>query len=330
MYSHHSHSGDYVAHGIDPLEDITSRAVEMKFHTYCLTEHMPRINAKFLYPEEEEGSKNETYAVQKLQDNFENFLKHAKIIQSRPNASNTKFIIGIEIEGCDEEHIAFGRKLIAKHKDVIKFSVGSLHHIRNLPIDFDQQGWNQALAACNNNLQTMLLSYFDLQLEMLTVLKPLIVGHFDLFKLYLPSSLRINPQTGYVSDEPTSVQVSQIQLVYQWDSVKNAIIRNLQFVESYGGLIEINTSALRKKLPEPYPGKEICELVKVHCGGRFVLSDDAHAVSQVGTCYDQALNYIDEILQLTQIYYLEPTIDGGLSIKSIPINQFKSNAFWKK
>ncbi|CAR29105.1 hypothetical protein ZYGR_0Z00260 [Zygosaccharomyces rouxii] len=328
MHSHHSHSGDYVAHGVDPLEDVTSKAIEKKFHTYCLTEHMPRINAKFLYPEEQEGSIQQDAAVQRLQENFLNFLRHAKAIQDRPNASNTKFIVGTEIEGCDEEHISYGKQLMAQHNDVVKFCVGSVHHIRDIPIDFDQQCWNQALMACNNNLQTMLLSYFNLQYKMLTVLKPLVVGHFDIYKLYLPPTLRINPKTGDVSDESTAVPVSQVQPIHFWDSVHKAVVRNLQFIESYGGLIEINTSALRKKLAEPYPGRDICELVKTYCGGRFVLSDDAHAVTQVGVCYEQALKYITETLQLTQMYYLELNAQGDLSSKTLPIEQFKSNAFW--
>ncbi|GAV55395.1 hypothetical protein ZYGR_0AV00260 [Zygosaccharomyces rouxii] len=328
MHSHHSHSGDYVAHGVDPLEDVSARAIQKKFHTYCLTEHMPRINAKFLYPEEREDPIQEENAVQRLQENFLNFLRHAKAIQDRPNASDTKFIVGTEIEGCDEEHISYGKQLMAQHNDVIKFCVGSVHHIRDIPIDFDQQGWNEALTACNNNLQTLLLSYFDLQYKMLTALKPLVVGHFDIYKLYLPPTLRIDVKTGYVSDEPTAVPVSEVQLIHLWDPVHKAVIRNLQFIETYGGLIEINTSALRKKLPEPYPGRDICQLVKNYCGGRFVLSDDAHAVAQVGVCYGQALKYITETLQLTQMYYLELTAQGDLTIKTLPIEQFKSNAFW--
>lgn len=105
-------------------------------------------------------------------------------------------------------------------------------------------------------------------------------------------------------------------------------MRNLQVVRSYGGLVEINTAALRKKLPEPYPGKEVCELVKLHCDGKFVLSDDAHAVPQVGVCYRQALKYIVETLQLSHMYYLQSGTNGVVQVKSMPIEQFKSNAFW--
>lgn len=329
MHSHHSHSGDYVAHGADPLEDITARAIEMGFHTYCLTEHMPRISSRFLYPEEEDASADESTALKKLSLNFLSFLSHATAIKNRPNPCNTKFIVGTEIEGCDEQHIAYAKRLMEQHEDTIEFCVGSVHHICGVPIDFDQDGWNRALKTCDNNIQTMLLSYFDLQFKMLTDLKPLVVGHFDLYKLFLPSTLKVDPETGAVSNGPAAVQVSEISLINQWDAVKKAVVKNLQLVRSYGGLIEINTAALRKKLPEPYPSKEICELAKLHCDGKFVLSDDAHAVSQVGVCYGKALHYIVDTLQLTQMHYLESTSDGGIQVKSIPIEQFRSSAFWK-
>lgn len=52
MHSHHSHSGDYVMHAKDHLEDIVLRAIEMGFTTYCLTEHIPRNNPEDMYPEE--------------------------------------------------------------------------------------------------------------------------------------------------------------------------------------------------------------------------------------------------------------------------------------
>lgn len=327
MHSHHSHSGDYIAHGVDPLEDVTEQAVKMKFHTYCLTEHMPRINPKFLYPEEYGNTMDDAEAVDKLQSNFSKFLKHAKIIKDRPNEFGTKFLVGVEIEGCDVAHIEYGKRLIEENSDIVKFCVGSVHHVHDIPVDFDQEQWNQALEASDCNIKSFLLAYFDLQYIMLTTLKPLVVGHFDLYKLYLPDDLKINPQTGQCSKD--GVPVSQISLINQWDSVKKALVRNLQFINSYGGVIEINTSALRKKLPEPYPGREIGALVKKYCDGRFVLSDDAHGVSQVGVCYKKALEYIVDVLKLEQMFYLEEDVNGAVIVKALPIEEFESNIFWK-
>lgn len=327
MHSHHSHSGDYIAHGVDPLEDVTNRAIEMKFHTYCMTEHMPRINPKYLYPEEHLDRADDTAAVEKLHSDFGKFLDHAQKIKCRENSTGTRFLIGVEIEGCDQEHIEYGKKLLEEKRGVVQFSVGSIHHVDGIPIDFDQDAWNRALAASQNNLKKMLLSYFDLQYCMLLKLQPLVVGHFDLYKLYLPKNLKVDLETGYCVENGTSI--SNLSLIKQWKQVKDAVIRNLKYIESYGGAVEINTSALRKKLPEPYPGKDIGLLVKEYAGGRFVLSDDAHAVFQVGVCYDKALKYIVDDLKLDKVYYItESPIDRAVRLESISIEQFKSHAFW--
>lgn len=327
MHSHHSHSGDYIAHGVDPLEAVTDHAIKMKFHTYCMTEHMPRFEAKYLYPEEIDGSADTSGAIGKLQKDFEDFLCHAQKIKNRPNASNTKFLIGVEVESCDLNHIEHAEELLKKYRDIIQFSVGSVHHVNEIPIDFDQKEWYRALEASGNNLKDFLLAYYDLQYKMLTNLRPLVVGHFDLYKLFLPHDLKVDLDTGACA--ASGVPVSGFSLIDQWKEVKEAVVRNLKYIGAYGGAIEINTSALRKKLPEPYPGREIGLLMKEHCDGKFVLSDDAHGVAQVGVCYDQALNYIVRDLKLDRIYYLAGSNDDrDVKLKSMPIEQFRSDPFW--
>lgn len=81
--------------------------------------------------------------------------------------------------------------------------------------------------------------YYDEQYEMLQKMKPRIVGHFDLIRL--------------LSDEPNRDP-------RDWKGVWTRIVRNLNLVREQGGLVEINTSALRKGLREPYPVRSICEV----------------------------------------------------------------------
>lgn len=332
MRSHHSHSGDYVAHGVDPLDDITARAIEMGFQTYCLTEHMPRIHKKFLYPEEMIDEFGTIMSLDTLQCNFIDFMDHAEEIKDRAksNGCGTKFIIGSEIEGCDETHIKYAKELMDKYNSVLKFAVGSVHHVNEHPIDFDQASWIQALESSNNNIRKFLEDYYNLQYKMLTSVQPLVVGHFDIYKFYLPNDLKINKDNGVVVQDEYAdgVLEKDIILELQWDSVKSLIVRNLEFIKSYGGLIEINTSGLRKKLPEPYPGNAICKLVKEHCDSRFVLSDDAHAVSQVGAFYKEVKKYITKTAKLDKLYYLEESDDGELSVKSESTDELFQNKFW--
>ena len=81
--------------------------------------------------------------------------------------------------------------------------------------------------------------YFDAQFEMLTTMKPLVVGHFDLIRLK--------------SDDPE-------RSFRQWRGVWEKIMRNLEFVAGYGGMLELNSAALRKGMSEPYPKGEICRV----------------------------------------------------------------------
>lgn len=169
MHSHHSHSGDYVAHGVDPLDAMVAQARKMNFVTYCLTEHMPRIDPNYIYPEEREiGGGDDDQVLETLSSNFEKFLKHAQKIKNDSIEGETEIIIGTEIEGCDVSHINYAKKLLEEKKDVIKFCVGSVHHIYGIPIDFDQENWNTALKKAGNNLKQLIIDYFELQYKQLT------------------------------------------------------------------------------------------------------------------------------------------------------------------
>ena len=80
-------------------------------------------------------------------------------------------------------------------------------------------------------------AYYKTQLEMLKALRPPIVGHFDLIR-YKSSDADANPRN------PSRV----------W----RAILHNLQFIADYGGVLELSSAAIRKKMEEPYPTQEIC------------------------------------------------------------------------
>lgn len=123
--------------------------------------------------------------------------------------------------------------------------VGSVHHVHTVPIDFDRPMYEKARQVAGGTDESLFEDYFDAQYNMLQALKPPIVGHFDLIRL--------------LSDSPDGS--------FQHTSgVWTRILRNLDFVTSYGGLLEINSSAIRKGMQEPYPKVEICEvrLVYVH------------------------------------------------------------------
>lgn len=335
MHSHHSHSGSYSQHGSSPLDSMIEQAEKLHMKTFCLTEHVPRRNAKYLYPEEKNNS-DDCVNLDRLYQDFNKFVIHAQWIKKERQNGPTKYIIGTEIESCDEDQIMYAKEFMTKYSDVLKFCVGSVHHINGVPIDFDQENWDLALKSSNNNLKDMLLSYFNDQFKMMQTMKPLVVGHFDVYKLFLPQNLLVNSLTGDVVFERnhTDNNVLSVKdipsLINNWDEVREIVIRNLKFIDSYGGVLEINTSALRKKLAEPYPSKDICELAKQYCGGRFVLSDDSHSVEQVAVCYREALDYIVNVIKLNTMYYLDDGDGEKLKALPIPIDEYKNDFFWKQ
>jgi histidinol-phosphatase (PHP family) len=114
--------------------------------------------------------------------------------------------------------------------------MGSLHHVNNIPIDFDKKTFDFALQSYNNDMEALSLQYFEDQFNLIKKFHPKVIGHFDLIKLFAPQD-------------------------YQFSSaVKEKIDRNIRYIVDYGGLFEINTRSLKKSLPYPYPQPDILKV----------------------------------------------------------------------
>lgn len=233
MHSHHSHSGDYVTHAKDHLPDVLKTAHAKGFKTFCLTEHIPREQLSDLYPEEAH------LKVSDLESMFGRYYTHAKQLQQEYSGSSMQVLVGFEAEYIRPSYGALIRHLQQQyHFDMF---IGSLHHVKEIPIDYDQTMWDQAMQACGGSPVKIFEAYFDEQFAMLVALKPPVVGHFDLIRLFAKESFDRD--------------------VHEWPSVIAKVIRNIEFIVSYGGLVEINSSAVRKGWPEPYPQNDICKVI---------------------------------------------------------------------
>ncbi|WLF81512.1 hypothetical protein PVL30_005309 [Lodderomyces elongisporus] len=311
MHTHHSHSGDYISHAHDSLNDMVNRYIAMGFHTVCLTEHMPRLDDKFLYPEELEKQYTENH----LQDDFSRYLTHAKKLQLQ-HKDVLNIIVGLEIEGINKAHIEYAASLMQDPS--IEVTVGSIHHVHEIPIDFSTDLWLKAKSVSTNGLtRSLYKSYFDLQGQVLD-LKPTIVGHFDLIRLCQPVD---------DFDETTKQPTSEVNIAKDWPEVWEVVEQNVQKVVSYGGLFELNSSAIRKGWDTPYPKQDITQLI-IKNGGKFCFSDDAHACSQVGLNYEKVLAYIEK-LNIKEIYYLESN-DGVVAPVAVNVEELKASSFWNQ
>lgn len=315
MHSHHSHSGSYISHGSDDLDSVVNRAYELGFKTFCLTEHAPRLDDYYLYPEEIEKG----YSVKNLFLNFESYLAHAKKVQEKYRNSNMKILVGVEIEGIDEKHIMHTREKILKNP-VINMSVGSVHFVNHIPIDFDAEQWLQARDSLSDKTTRALYkAYFLLQNQVITGLKPVVIGHFDLIRLFQPED-EIDPTTGKV--------LGEVNLETDWPEVWEIIIKNIKLVQSYGGLFELNSSAIRKGWKTPYPRRDICDAIIKFGDSKFCLSDDSHSIKQVGLNYGKMWDYVTNSLRLDYVYSLDIDEQNKTVIRKDPVDTLTQDRFW--
>lgn len=117
--------------------------------------------------------------------------------------------------------------------------IGSVHHVHGVPIDFDRPMYERAREISGGSDEALFADYFDAQFAMLEAVRPPIVGHFDLIRR--ESDNRNGDWKRYVRVWPK-------------------ILRNLHFISAYGGMLEINTAALRLGMSEPYPRAEACQV----------------------------------------------------------------------
>ncbi|KAG9947786.1 histidinol-phosphatase, partial [Aureobasidium melanogenum] len=295
-HSHHSHSGQFCAHATCTLEDMVQQAISLNMDTFALTEHMPR-HAADLYPEESDA--------QTLADLFDAYYPEALRLREK-YASQINILIGFESEWIRPETNSIIKDLLARYK--FDFFVGSIHHVHTKPIDFDHDMYYEARTISGGSDQDVFAAYFDQQYDMLKALTPPLVGHFDLIRLK--------------SDDPDRVWTT---IPAVWEK----IVRNLDFVASYGGILEINSSAIRKGMSEPYPKAEVCkEFIKK--GGRFALSDDSHATSQVGLNFSKVLSFL-ESTGISQVYHFISKSDNSFdtsTAKSVSLDQLKKHKFF--
>ena len=196
--------------------------------------------------------------------------------------------------------------------------MGSVHHTLTGPIDYDRPLYEKARTLAGGTDELLFEAYFDEQLDMLKQVKPVVVGHFDLIRLK--------------SDDPD-------RSFQQYPRVWEKILRNLDYVAGYGGLLEVNSAALRKGMKEPYPNGEICQEFLAR-GGRFCLSDDSHGLEQVGLNFHRVVPFLEQV-GVSKLHYLGLGEGGGgdddapvdarfprTQIKEVSLEEVKKMSFW--
>lgn len=188
----------------------------------------------------------ETYQVVARQTTFDLFQAFASyyntaLLLRGKYQHQIHLLVGVEAEYIRPSSIGIMRELQELYR--FDFVLGSVHHVNAIPIDFSKELWQRARQSIGPDARDdqLVELYFDTQLEMLRQLRPAVVGHFDLIRL-----MATDDGVRAVAD--------------YGEAVWNKALRNLEFIKSYNGLVELNSASLRKGWDTPYPGRDICNV----------------------------------------------------------------------
>ena len=259
---HGGHSGQFCSHAADTLEEIVQAYIHHGYMWVGITEHMPPVSDAYLYPEEIEAGLNAATLMQR----FTEYMTVGRCLQSQ-YADRIQLFVGFETEGY-EGSIDFARKLIDRFSP--DYIVGSIHHVKDIPFDYSREMYGKA-ADCSGGLDGLYAAYFDQQYNLIRTLKPRVVGHLDIIRIY-------------DSEYRTRIMKPEI-----W--VK--IVRNLEWIKQLDLILDFNLRPLSRGEKEPY----LCEPIlkkAIEMGVPVVPGDDSHGIDTIGTHMQAAIEILQE------------------------------------
>ncbi len=260
---HGGHSGQYCNHARDLLEEFLKRYIELGFKKVGITEHVPPINDQFLYPDEIAAGLTAIDLYKRFEEYFIQINELKKKYKSK-----IQIFSGMETETYSGYDAHIKKLILTFQPDYI---VGSVHHINDICFDYSQKEYNRLSAICGS-YEAMYEIYFDLQYEMIQKLKPFVVGHFDLIRIYDPDYKN--------------------RLLHP--SIDIRIKRNLKLIKSLNLVMDYNLRPLAKGEKEPYITDSILQTAR-KMDISVVPGDDSHGVSEAGLNVDKAITTLNKL-----------------------------------
>ncbi|CAO3594658.1 unnamed protein product [Absidia cylindrospora] len=241
---------------------------------------------------------------------FNDFVKEAQRLKAKYR-NDIELLIGSEIEYIHPDYSSHVETL--KKNWQLDYVVGSLHHVGRIPIDYSSELYQHALTTvAQGDYVTLFETYYDEQWQMLQTVRPQVVGHFDLIRIFAPQD----------QEQPSSLTLA---LSSSTSALWQKMERNIDLVISYGGLFEINSRAWKKGLKDAYPQRDVIQMI-LEKGGKLTLSDDCHGPDDVGMYYNKLFDYLKE-LHIHTIHYL--TLENGQLVTK-EADDILNNPFWYK
>jgi histidinol-phosphatase (PHP family) len=260
---HGGHSGQFCNHATGSLEEIVQFYIAKEFPWVGITEHTPAISDELLYPDQREAGLTSEF----LLNRFADYMKECRRLQKR-YSSEIKIFAAMEIETYSgyQEFIPY---LINRFQP--DYIVGSVHFVNDMGFDYSKEQYDQTVEAAGG-MEQLYCQYFDQQYEMIKLLKPSVVGHFDLIRIFDP---------GYKK------RILQPEIM-------DRIRRNLQLISELDLIMDFNLRSLLKGADEPYITRVILEIA-IELGISIVPGDDSHGLSSIGVNMEKWLKVLKDL-----------------------------------
>jgi histidinol-phosphatase (PHP family) len=168
---------------------------------------------------------------QDLQNTFSEYVTEARRLQ-KAYAGQIEILVGVESDMIREEWLQDISGVVAAYQ--LDYIVGSVHHVNGMSLDWSAEWLAAAESACGGTEQ-LFVAYYRQLAEMIERLRPTIVGHFDLVRLFRQQQ----PLTPAIAEAATAAAAAAAR---------------------HGCLVELNSAGLRKKLMAPYPHPDVLKV----------------------------------------------------------------------
>jgi histidinol-phosphatase (PHP family) len=260
---HGGHSGQFCNHATGTLEEIILRYIELGFPWVGITEHAPGISHELLYPDQQAAGLTPEFLLHR----FGLYMSECRRLQEKYR-SQIKIFAAIESETYSGYREFMPYLLNTFQPDYV---VGSVHFVDDLGFDYSREQYQQTAAAVGGT-DALYLRYFDLQYEMIAFLKPAVVGHFDLIRIF---------------DPDYRARLAKPEMVIK-------IRRNLELIKELGLIMDFNLRSLLKGADEPYISQPILQMAR-DMDIPVVPGDDSHGVPNVGLNMERGIAILVEM-----------------------------------
>lgn len=261
---HGGHSGQFCSHARDTLEEIVQLYIEKQFSWVGITEHTPIISEGSLYYPDDKAA---GLTPELIIDRLGSYMVECRRLQKKYR--DQIFIFpGFEIETYTgyEQFVPY---LINRFRP--DYIVGSVHFVDEIGFDYSPSLYNKA-AETAGSIDELYCRYYDKQYEMIKILRPAVVGHFDLIRIF--------------DNEYKSRHLKP--------AILKRIKRNLKLIKDLDLIMDFNLRSMYKGAEEPYVSRPILEMAR-KLDIALVPGDDSHSLDTVGNYMTEGIKILEEL-----------------------------------